>query len=129
MDVSAARYDDGLKENIERGWDRTAHPCVLGLGTASCSVVRWLRRCALLTASSLKEHPIYVVIGVANALLLGAQIQRVSLETSIPNLIEAIADNAGHTDSTFLQDPDVMVVYLEQLVCSIHPFCDPDAHM
>lgn len=42
--------------------------------------------------------------------------QSVCLELAVPGLLNAIADNAGHGKDAFLQDPDIMVVYLEQLV-------------
>jgi hypothetical protein len=42
--------------------------------------------------------------------------QRVCLEAAIPGLLNAIVENANHGEDSFLQDPDIMVVYLEQLV-------------
>jgi hypothetical protein len=47
----------------------------------------------------------------------------VCLETAIPGLLNAIVENANHGEDSFLQDPDIMVVYLEQLVriCGLKP--------
>ena len=50
------------------------------------------------------------------AVLSQPQVQRVCLETAIPGLLNAIVENANHSEDSFLQDPDIMVVYLEQLV-------------
>ena len=47
-----------------------------------------------------------------------AQGQRVCLEAAVPGLLNAIVENANHSEDSFLQDPDIMVVYLEQLVRS-----------
>ena len=44
--------------------------------------------------------------------------QRVCLEAAVPGLLNAIVENANHSEDSFLQDPDIMVVYLEQLVRS-----------
>lgn len=38
------------------------------------------------------------------------------LEAAVPGLLNAIVENANHGEDSFLQDPDIMVVYLEQLV-------------
>jgi hypothetical protein len=48
-------------------------------------------------------------------------VQRVCLETAIPGLLNAIVENANHSEDSFLQDPDIMVVYLEQLVRILRP--------
>lgn len=50
---------------------------------------------------------------------LPLQVQRVCLETAIPGLLNAIVENANHAEDSFLQDPDIMVVYLEQLARSL----------
>jgi hypothetical protein len=51
--------------------------------------------------------------------LMRQQVQRVCLEAAVPGLLNAIVENANHSEDSFLQDPDIMVVYLEQLVrCS-----------
>ncbi len=51
---------------------------------------------------------------------LAVQVQRVCLEAAVPGLINGIVENAAHGEDSFLQDPDIMVVYLEQLVGSRH---------
>lgn len=44
------------------------------------------------------------------------QVQLVCLEVGIPGLLNAIVEESKHASDRFLQDPDIMVVYLEQLV-------------
>lgn len=54
--------------------------------------------------------------GTTSVVPVRQQVQRVCLEKAVPGLINAIVENANHHEDGFLQDPDIMVVYLEQLV-------------